>query len=108
MTPDESWRGDRQSAPTCKTAGQRLAANRMQTDTGQAVRKDVPMPSDYDQRVEVVHDGRWYPCEIRDRRRDPTRGWRYLLTYSIGAGQTYLHWRPSTELRSAGSPDIGA
>ncbi len=51
--------------------------------------------------VEVLVDEVWTPGWLIAWQRDPDRGWRGLVQYRVGGGQTYSHWRPAQQIRPA-------
>jgi hypothetical protein len=60
------------------------------------------MPADY---VDVRHDDdRYYRARVLHRYRTDA-GWRYVLTYTVGVGMTYLRGVPADQLRAAADDD---
>ncbi len=61
--------------------------------------------------VEVLVDGAWTPGWLiawqraRARARDRDRGWRGLVQYRLGVGQTYHQWRPAQQIRPGDRPE---
>ena len=50
----------------------------------------------------MLHDGRWVRGWLRHRHRTP-EGWRGVVRYTAGVGQTYEQARPYSELRPGGA-----